>query len=344
MTVSDSRRWWALCGIAIAVAGLHLLALMALGPGWLDAEGPAAAAQPWRFELRSVALPGQGPAQPMAAAPAAPARRPDAHTHVAAPPILQRSTLSPAIVEKAQAQSTAARASAEPDPKSDAAGPGEFAAATAVPVYATQMPPAGQWQYRMQRGPMTGSAELLWAPQPDSRYEMALTGRVAGVTVLEWASQGQLDAAGVAPERLAIRRRGRDRQAVNFQREAGKITFSGPTHEFALVPGVQDRLSWMVQLSAVVAAAPERFAAGASVVLFVAGARGDGDLWTFVVQGVEMLDERPTLKLVREPRQRYDTRAEVWLDPAEHFVPLRLVQTPTGGGAALELYRERTAR
>jgi hypothetical protein len=214
-----------------------------------------------------------------------------------------------------------------------------------VPVYATRVPPAGRWRYRLQRGLMVGEAELDWVPQVDARYELQLLGRVAGVTLLEWASQGQLDAAGVAPERFVVRRRGRDRQAANFQRASGKITFSGPTHELPLLPGAQDRLSWMIQLASVVAAAPERFAAaGASVVLFVAGARGDADVWTFVVQGAEVLDDRPALKLVREPRRLYDTRAEVWLDPAEHYLPLRAVQTPSGGGAALELQREHAPR
>jgi Protein of unknown function (DUF3108) len=209
-----------------------------------------------------------------------------------------------------------------------------------IPVYATRLPPPGQWRYRLQRGLAAGIAALRWAPQGDARYELHLQGQVAGVTLLDWASQGQLDAAGLAPERFAVRRRGRDAQAANFQREAGKISFSGPTHELTLLPGAQDRLSWMVQLPAIVAAAPERFGPGASVVLFVAGARGDADVWTFVVQGAELLGDTPALKLVREPRRLYGVRAEVWLDPAEHYLPLRAVQTPSGGGAALELQRE----
>ena len=213
-----------------------------------------------------------------------------------------------------------------------------------VPVYATRLPPAGRWTYRMQRGLAVGQAELDWAPEAEARYTLRLQGRIAGVTLLDWASQGALDTAGVAPERFALRRRGRDTQAANFQREAGKITFSGPTHEVPLLPGAQDRLSWMVQLPAVVAAAPERHAAGALVRLFVAGARGDADVWTFVVQGIDLLGDTPTLKLVREPRKLYDTRTEVWLDPAEHYLPLRVVQTPSAGGAALELRRERESR
>jgi len=207
-------------------------------------------------------------------------------------------------------------------------------------VYDTRLPPFGRWRYRLQRGPAIGEAELQWSQQPEGRYGLRLEGRVAGATLLEWASQGTIDAAGVAPERFAVRRRGRDSQAANFQREAGKITFSGPTHELPLPPGAQDRLSWMVQIPAIVGAAPERFGAGTHILLFVAGARGDAELWTFNVQGVEMLGDIPALKLVREPRKLYDTRVEVWLDAADHHMPLRAVQTPVGGGVALDMQRE----
>ncbi len=47
------------------------------------------------------------------------------------------------------------------------------------------------------------------------------------------------------------------------------------------MPGTQDRLSWMLQLAAIVEAAPERHGPGARVSMFVVGARGDADVWTF---------------------------------------------------------------
>ena len=210
-----------------------------------------------------------------------------------------------------------------------------------VPVYATRLPPPGRWRYRLQRGLASGEAELQWTLASDGRYQLRLEGWVAGVTLLEWASQGEIDTAGVAPDRFAVRRRGRDRQAANFQRDVGKITFSGPAHELTLLPGAQDRLSWTVQLPAIVAAAPERFIAGTSVVLSVVGVRGDADVWTFVVQGTETIGGVAALRLLREPHRPYDTRVDVWLDPAQSYLPLRVLQTPSGGGAALDLLRER---
>ncbi len=311
---------------------LHLAALSVLGPGWFDPEGPAMATAQLRMRSVLLVAPMQAaPRAPPAAPPAGPARQPAPNTRAAS-----------AVLAKAAApvvrEAAAPAAPDSPGAELDHAASMEV---VDVPVYPTRLLPPGRWTYRLQRGLAVGSAALDWAPQSDARYALHLQGWVAGVSMLDWASQGLLDAAGIAPERFAVRRRGRDTHAANFQREAGKITFSGPTHELPLLPGAQDRLSWMLQLPAIVAAAPDRFVAGTSVVLFVAGARGDADVWTFVVHGLEMHGERPVLKLVREPRRLYGIRAEVWLDPAEHHLPLRAVQTPTGGGAALELLRER---
>jgi hypothetical protein len=164
---------------------------------------------------------------------------------------------------------------------------------------------------------------------------LQLEGRIAGVTVLDWASRGAVDGAGLAPERFVIRRRGRDSQAANFQRDAAKITFSGPTHELPLLPGVQDRLSWMVQMAAIVQAAPERFGAGSTLTLMVVGARGGADVWRFEVLGTE----GSALKLLRQARRPRDTRVEIWLDAAAAYLPLRASLTQPEGGAPFELKR-----
>jgi hypothetical protein len=154
-------------------------------------------------------------------------------------------------------------------------------------------------------------------------------------------SQGVIDDAGIAPERFAIRRRGRDSVAANFQRDAGKITFSGPTHELPLWPGVQDRVSWMIQLGAVLEAAPALRVPGARVTLMVVGARGGVSLWRFAVVGVEGANDGGLLKLVHESERAHDTRVETWLDPTRGFMPSRAVLTPPEGGAALELTLQR---
>jgi hypothetical protein len=204
-------------------------------------------------------------------------------------------------------------------------------------VYATRLPPPDTWRYQLTRGIASGDAVLSWQPNEQQRYELKLEGFIAGITVLDWVSTGAIDNAGIAPDRFVIRRRGKDSQAANFQRDAGKITFSGPTHELPLIAGVQDRLSWMVQLPAVIEAAPQRFGAGASVVLMVIGARGGADVWTFNVIGAERVGDTAALKLVREARKPRDVQVEIWLDPAQGHIPLRAVLSQPEGGAPLEL-------
>jgi Protein of unknown function (DUF3108) len=204
-------------------------------------------------------------------------------------------------------------------------------------VYATRLPPPGTWRYQLTRGIASGDAQLSWQPNEEQRYEMKLEGFVAGINVLDWVSTGSIDNAGIAPDRFVIRRRGKDNQAANFQRDAGKITFSGPTHELPLIAGVQDRLTWMLQLPAVIEAAPQRFGAGSTVVLMVVGARGGGDVWTFKVIGPDRIGDTAALKLMREAKKPHDLQVDIWLDPARGHIPLRAVLAQPEGGSPLEL-------
>jgi len=215
------------------------------------------------------------------------------------------------------------------------------AAAAELPVYATRLPDAAQLHYRLQRGASAGHARLQWQHDADG-YLLRLDSAWPGQPAAGSASRGRIDAEGVAPLRHAELRRAREVRAVNFQREAGRITFSGPQLAHALPPGAQDRLSWMVQLPAIVAADPSLARVGASVTLFVAGTRGDAEPWRFEVQGDEALAlpagaVARALRLRREPTRPYDTRVEVWLDPARQHLPVRAVFTTLPGGAPLQM-------
>jgi len=80
------------------------------------------------------------------------------------------------------------------------------------------------------------------------------------------------------------------------------------------------------------------------VTLFVAGTRGDAEPWRIEVLGHAAL-ELPAgavaralqLQLRREPTRPYDTRVEVWLDPARQHLPVRVVFTTLPGGQPLQL-------
>jgi hypothetical protein len=332
---SASRRWPFFVAAIAAVLAVHALLLFAWAPAWIDPEEPPSPAP--ALAVRSVALPPVPVAAPVEVAPApAPAAKPPVPKVArATPPKVPASAPVPPVVTP-PVEVAAAPAPVVVEVPAVAVEPAS-APTIDVPVYATRLPAPGTWRYALSRGIASGDAQLSWRPDEQSRYEMRLEGFIAGLAVLDWVSTGAIDAAGIAPERFVIRRRGRDSQAANFQRDAGKITWSGPTHEVPIVPGVQDRLSWMLQLPAVVEAAPQRFGAGTNVVLMVIGARGGADVWTFRVSGADTVDGTPTLKLVREARKPRDVHVEVWLDPARGHIPLRALLTQPDGGAPFEL-------
>jgi hypothetical protein len=213
----------------------------------------------------------------------------------------------------------------------------------AIPHYRTRLPPPTTLRYELRHGALHGTGELAWQPQGD-HYELRLDGRVGALKALTQISTGGFDAAGVAPERYTDQRLRRAATAANFQRSAGKITFSGPSTEYPLRAGAQDRLSWMVQLGAILAAEPHRAESGAEIAMFVVGARGEAGVWLFrcvgreaVQTGIGAID---AIKFVREPRDLYDTTVQVWLDPLQHGLPVRATQRSGPDGAGFELRLE----
>ena len=206
-----------------------------------------------------------------------------------------------------------------PAPSHDAAPPDEN-----TPIYLTRVPPAATFKYRIRRGLLSGTGDLQWRPTKD-HYELRLESKVAGLTILTQVSQGGFDRAGLAPVRFTDQRLRRATSAANFQRDVGKITFSGPSTEFALRPGSQDRLSWMVQLAAIVSADAALRQTGAKIVMNVVGSNGDLAVWSFRCNGNEPIEGAggtvDALSYVREPHDPHDTRAEVWLDPGHHYMP-----------------------
>jgi hypothetical protein len=207
--------------------------------------------------------------------------------------------------------------------------------AAELPVYPTRLPASASLYFELQRGTHSGVAELHWTRQGDD-YTLSLEGVLEGSVVLGATSRGSIDANGVAPLRHAYRRRARELRAANFRRDVGLISFSGPGVEYALLPGAQDRLSWMPQLAAIFEADPGL----ARVALFVVGTRGDARAWFFERRPDQALDLPAgrldnTVHLLRQPNHPYDTRVEVWLDPSRQHLPVRAVFTTVPGGQPL---------
>lgn len=338
----DRRRRRALLALVAATLAAHLLALGVLRVPLPVIEAPRGGGA---IQVRTLVVPAAPPeaappppppapraprpprAEPPPAAPAAAAPVAVATEDVPDPIRPGRREPEPGpIVETPPEPAAEAAASASASMPLTAAGPATSEADAAAPLYATRLPAAATLRYELRRGRLTGSGELLWRPEA-GHYSLRLEGSVVGLNVLTQESTGSLDAHGLAPERFTDRRARRPMVAANFEREAGRIRFSGTSTEVPWQPGVQDRLSWMMQLAAVAAAEPQRLGEGERIVLQVVGARGDASSWAFRSLGPEALtlfgERVDTVHLLREPRHPYDTRVEVWLDPAREHLPVR---------------------
>src|SRR5688572_24334742 len=208
-----------------------------------------------------------------------------------------------------------------------------------APQPPTRMPPSTELVFALQHGAKAGTARLTWRADGE-HYTLSLQATLPSGRALEQHSEGGFDAAGLAPLRLADRRHGRDVRAANFQREHGKITFSGPRWELPLEAGTQDRLSWLLQLVALIGGATDGLRDGSELAMWVVGAPGASSRGRFDVRGREPIEldgrRHDAWWLVREPAHPYDLRIEVWLGAQQgHHWPLKLRQTQIPGGEPL---------
>ena len=256
--------------------------------------------------------PATASTQPLARAEAA---RAGPRTVAAFEPVIEP-VIEPAIKPQATPQ---ADPPAEPligrlDPTPAATTPLEPAPARVAPPFSAV--------YRWQQDGAEGRATLALALDA-SQYTLALHRERPGLAPLHGISRGRTGAHGLAPERHVEGQGGRDRRALNFVREgAGRILASDHAGAQPLPAGVQDPVSWLVQLAGLLEADPALRQPGASVALWMAGPRGQLDAWALTVIGPEAgTDGRPLLKLARPATRPWDVALEVWLDPAERHLP-----------------------
>jgi hypothetical protein len=339
---SPRRRVWQGTGVGLAVLVAHGLLFTWLMPAPRPADGHAS-----KRAASAIWLVQHLPPVPAPAAVAAADAPKGAAAAIAARPNLAGPGRVAAQVGRAPATVAAATAVAvQATPSLPDAANTSPSAADDVPVYATRLPPPVDLHYELQRGGLIGVARLHWRRRGDA-YELSFETELPGRPAQGATSRGVIDADGVAPVRHVDRRRSRDVRAANFRREAGLISFSGPQQQYPLRAGAQDRLSWMVQLPAIIEADARLARPGTVVTLFVVGTAGDAEAWRFEVQGREALElpagaVADALHLRRDAQRPYDTRVEVWLDPARQHLPVRAVFTTVPGGGPTELTLSRS--
>ncbi len=202
------------------------------------------------------------------------------------------------------------------------------------------VPPSARLDYGLRRGLLSGSGEMHWQRQGE-RYELSLSGRVAGFSVLTQTSHGRLDASGLVPEQFTDKRLRRATKTTTFDRAQGRVVFSAAPDTYPIVPGMQDRLSWMIQLAALAEADAGVRTAGVRLAMFVVGARGDGEVWEFGFEREEAVRVLGSVvqaaKFTRRPRKPDDGEVAVWLDPARHHLPVLAMLGDGDGEDPLEL-------
>lgn len=324
-----------LLALGCVVAGLHGLLLEMLAAR----RPPAAAVRPVAALLL---VPRPAVAPQRAAMPKAAVVPQPVTARAAAAAVARLSPPQPL----ADADRPAGRPSTEPAADDavtapEPAGPAGAAAQAPPPPpqYPTRLPTPTRQLFAAQVNGVAAEAELDWQ-HDGQRYRLDLTVRGASRGLVEQRSEGGFDAAGVAPERFVDRRRGRLVGAAHFRRDIGRITFSGPSVDYPAWPGSQDRLAWLPQIAAVLAAADSP---PAELRFFVADARGIARAWDFRSEGHETVetDSGPVqaLKYVRDPQRPDDLRIGVWLDPAVGWWPVRIDFVVPIGGARLTLVR-----
>jgi hypothetical protein len=337
--VSTAIRRWAICGGAVLVLHAALLS-----------QWPAAPASTPRMRWLQVGL----VAPQVRALPVGPESAPPARMRRPPAPEAAKQEVGPAgaqfgpaprppVAVRAEGRAAVAAPSTEgrrraasqgaPPPARDlrpspAVAPEPAAPILDLPIYPTALPPTGTWHYRLLHNGHVGDAELRWEHE-DAHYRASLDAHEDGAPALTLRSNGQLDAAGLAPQRFVDQRGRRGAQAANFRREADTISYSGSALQHPLPAGAQDRLSLWLQLAAIVAAQPGHWVPGSTITTYASGAHGDAELWTWAVQGLAPIDDdaRDTpraLHLHRDPPRLYDTEADAWLDPAIGYLPARL--------------------
>lgn len=287
-----------------------------------------------------------------AIAPRRPPAAPAAAFAAAEPSQATAATLAPAVVEtEAQAVATdtaSAQAMEPPTAPPQPQGPSlQVRNAADMPVTMALPADGSALAQRMAlrftvEGFVKGmqyhaSAQLQW--QTDGHtYQARQSISAFLLGSLEQTSTGLLTPQGLQPLQFVDRRLTK-RRTVNLDWSAQQALYEPERTPTPIGPGTQDRLSVFLQLATMLQAMPDLRAPGTRIDIPTLGARRM-QIWSFVVEGEALLDlpDGPvtTLRLHRLPQAGDAETAQLWLNPALGYVPVRMYMKE-GNGDVMDL-------
>jgi hypothetical protein len=207
------------------------------------------------------------------------------------------------------------------------------------PRYRISLPPSADLKYDVQKiakegQPMYGRGSINW--QTDgTHYTVDGDAGVLFFTLLNFKSEGTIDANGIAPEMYSEKKFRKSETATHFHRERNTISFSSSTKSYPRNGGEQDRASVVWQLAGIGRGDASTFSAGTQIDVTVAGTR-DADTWSMVVVGQEEIhvagENIQAWHVTRVPRAgSYDQKLDIWFAPQQNWYPVRLRYTETNG-------------
>lgn len=179
----------------------------------------------------------------------------------------------------------------------------------------------------------TGSIEISFPAE--GRYQIRLLTKAMG-----WAAVfapnplfaetvGRIGPGGLQPERYTHRSpRGRE-EVSTFDYETGKVVYSSLKEPLPLEKGIQDRLSFMIQLAWMLKIEPERFSVGESILLPMAGRNKVEKVNFTVISESDIVLPGgvivPAIHLSTYGRgERVRGQIDVWLDRTDRLLPVRI--------------------
>lgn len=350
--------WRRLLPLAVAVLAVHVGLLLTDPQIELASRDAIRTAS---FSTRTIEAAPAAVPDPTPMATATPTPEPVVAPEVPRPapaprPARMRRSQAPAGLEPPMALAPAAQEAREesvalvtpvalPASTGDAAAPAPAPARTPAPSpagggspQAVSVLPSGTLHYeatvRTHGFGLHGHGELAWR-NDGAAYQARLEISSFGLPARVQRSEGRITAQGLAPDYFADK--ARSERATHFDRQHGRLVFSNNSPDVPIAAGMQDRLSVVLQLSALVAGAPSHYPPGTLVTAPTAGT-GDAEEWVFTVEREETLHlpggTLETLKLQRLPRKQYDQKVELWLAPRMDYAPVRLRLTNPNGDAA----------